>query len=125
MKSPRLLINNRIIKKFVEVIKFSSNFLFNLEIESREEKSKVLFDFEETVDDDPLTRELDQVWAKDDLTYLEENTKYVKQREKEIHQIVQSISDLNTIFKELASMVTEQVDISYLFLFFNCAIVFF
>ena len=79
----------------------------------------MLFDFEETVDDDPLTRELDQVWAKDDLTYLEENTKYVKQREKEIHQIVQSISDLNTIFKELASMVTEQVEISYLFLFFD------
>ena len=80
------------------------------EIESREEKSKVLFDFEEdTVDEDPLTKQLDQVWAKDDLTYLEENTKYVKQREKEIHQIVQSISDLNTIFKELASMVTEQV----------------
>ena len=80
------------------------------EIESREEKSKVLFDFEEdTADDDPLTKQLDQVWAKDDLTYLEENTRYVKQREKEIHQIVQSISDLNTIFKELASMVTEQV----------------
>ena len=79
----------------------------------------MLFDFEETVDDDPLTRELDQVWAKDDLTYLEENTKYVKQREKEIHQIVQSISDLNTIFKELASMVTEQVEISYLFPFFD------
>ena len=71
----------------------------------------MLFDFEETVDEDPLTKQLDQVWAKDDLTYLEENTKYVKQREKEIHQIVQSISDLNTIFKELASMVTEQVDL--------------
>ena len=70
----------------------------------------MLFDFEEdTVDEDPLTKQLDQVWAKDDLTYLEENTRYVKQREKEIHQIVQSISDLNTIFKELASMVTEQV----------------
>ena len=82
-----------------------------LEIESREEKSKVLFDFDEPVDEDPLTKQLDQVWAKDDLTYLEENTRYVKQREKEITQIVQSISDLNTIFKELASMVTEQVRI--------------
>ena len=80
-----------------------------LEIESREEKSKVLFDFDEPVEEDPLTKQLDQVWAKDDLTYLEENTRYVKQREKEITQIVQSISDLNTIFKELASMVTEQV----------------
>ena len=79
------------------------------EIKSREEKSKVLFDFEDEMDDDPLAKQLDQVWAKDDLTYLEENTKYVQQREKEIHNIVQSISDLNTIFKELASMVTEQV----------------
>ena len=88
-----------------------------LEIESREEKSKVLFDFDEPVDEDPLTKQLDQVWAKDDLTYLEENTRYVKQREKEITQIVQSISDLNTIFKELASMVTEQVRICKLMLF--------
>ena len=68
-----------------------------------------MFDFEDQIDDDPLVKQLDQVWAKDDLTYLEENTKYVQQREKEINNIVQSISDLNTIFKELASMVTEQV----------------
>ena len=79
------------------------------EIKSREEKSKLLFDFEDQMDDDPLAKQLDQVWAKDDLTYLEENAKFVQQREKEIQNIVQSISDLNTIFKELASMVTEQV----------------
>ena len=59
--------------------------------------------------EDPLAKQLDQVWAKDNLSYLEENTKFVQHREKEIIQIVQSISDLNTIFKELASMVTEQV----------------
>ena len=64
------------------------------------------------MEEDPLAKHLDQVWAKDDLTYLEENTRYVQQREKEIHHIVQSISDLNTIFKELASMVTEQVYVS-------------
>ena len=62
--------------------------------------------------EDPLAKQLDQVWAKDDLSYLEENTKFVQHREKEIIQIVQSISDLNTIFKELASMVTEQVFIT-------------
>ena len=82
---------------------------FIIEIKSREEKSTVLFDFEDQTEEDPLAKHLDQVWAKDDLTYLEENTRYVKHREKEIQQIVQSISDLNTIFKELASMVTEQV----------------
>ena len=89
------------------------------EIKSREEKSKVLFDFEDEIDDDPLVKQLDQVWAKDDLTYLEENAKYVQQREKEIHNIVQSISDLNTIFKELASMVTEQVKIKASIFFFD------
>ena len=82
---------------------------FIIEIKSREEKSTVLFDFEDQTEEDPLAKHIDQVWAKDDLTYLEENTRYVKHREKEIQQIVQSISDLNTIFKELASMVTEQV----------------
>ena len=81
------------------------------EIKSREEKSKLLFDFEDQMDDDPLAKQLDQVWASDDLTYLEENAKFVQHREKEIQNIVQSISDLNTIFKELASMVTEQVKI--------------
>ena len=90
-------------------------FFMFAEIKSREEKSKLLFDFEDQMDDDPLAKQLDQVWAKDDLTYLEENSKFVQQREKEIQNIVQSISDLNTIFKELASMVTEQVIMKYRF----------
>jgi syntaxin 16 len=82
---------------------------FFTEIKSREEKSTVLFEFEDQTEEDPLAKHLDQIWAKDDLAYLEENTRYVKHREKEINQIVQSISDLNTIFKELGSLVTEQV----------------
>ena len=73
----------------------------------------MFFDFEDQTYDDPLTQHLDQMWAKDDLHFLEENTKFVQQREKEIHSIVQSISDLNIIFKELASMVTEQVIFKY------------
>ena len=40
---------------------------------------------------------------------VEENTTHVKQREKEISLIVQSITDLNDIFKDLASMVVDQV----------------
>ena len=88
---------------------FSFYFQPFTEIKSREEKSNVLFDFEDEMVEDPLAKQLDQVWAKDNLSYLEENTKFVQHREKEIIQIVQSISDLNTIFKELASMVTEQV----------------
>ena len=39
---------------------------------------------------------------------VEENNIMVKQREREINKLVQSITDLNLIFKELAGMVAEQ-----------------
>lgn len=39
----------------------------------------------------------------------------VEERERDIQQIVQSISDLNEIFRDLAGMVVEQVSF---FLFF-------
>ena len=37
----------------------------------------------------------------------------VEEREREIRQIVQSISDLNEVFRDLATMVVEQVIISH------------
>lgn len=40
---------------------------------------------------------------------VEQNTIMVEEREREIRQIVQSISDLNEIFRDLAGMVVEQV----------------
>lgn len=40
---------------------------------------------------------------------VEQNTVGVEEREREIRQIVQSISDLNEIFRDLAGMVVEQV----------------
>jgi len=43
------------------------------------------------------------------LQMVEDNTLFVQQREKEILQIVQSIQDLNDIFKELATMIVDQV----------------
>ena len=54
---------------------------------------------------------------------LNQNAKYVQHREKEIHNIVQSISDLNTIFKELGSMVTEQVKMKASIFFFDSSTV--
>lgn len=56
-------------------------------------------------------------WAKHDLLALEDNTKFVHQREKEIQTIVQSISDLNTIFRDLATMIAEQVRSCFWFVF--------
>lgn len=40
---------------------------------------------------------------------MEQNTLLVEEREREIRQIVQSISDLNEIFRDLGAMVVEQV----------------
>lgn len=44
----------------------------------------------------------------DQLMLVEQNTVVVEEREREIRQIVQSISDLNEIFRDLAGMVVEQ-----------------
>uniref|UniRef100_A0A8C1WWX2 Syntaxin-16 n=1 Tax=Cyprinus carpio TaxID=7962 RepID=A0A8C1WWX2_CYPCA len=42
------------------------------------------------------------------LVLVQQNTVVVEEREREIRQIVQSISDLNEIFRDLAGMVVEQ-----------------
>ena len=42
---------------------------------------------------------------------LEENSRAIMRREEEINSVVQSIQDLNTIFRDLASMVTEQGEV--------------
>lgn len=76
-----------------------------LDWKKREERSAAFFDYEEV---DPLTAALDQQWSQQDQLHLEDNTRFVQQREKEINSIVQSIGDLNVIFKDLATMVTEQ-----------------
>ena len=43
------------------------------------------------------------------MRMVEGNTTLVEHREKEIQSIVQSISELNEIFRDLATMVVEQV----------------
>lgn len=43
---------------------------------------------------------------------MEQNTVLVEEREREIRQIVQSISDLNEIFRDLGTMIVEQVSIT-------------
>merc|ERR1712228_474638 len=42
---------------------------------------------------------------------MEENSKFLRRREQEITSVVQSIQDLNTIFKDLAGMVSEQGEV--------------
>lgn len=43
------------------------------------------------------------------LLMEEDNTQMIAEREREVSHIVQSISELNTIFKDLAHMVHDQV----------------
>lgn len=43
------------------------------------------------------------------LLMEEENTKIIADREREVSHIVQSIGELNAIFKDLAHMVADQV----------------
>lgn len=50
-----------------------------------------------------------QGFTDDQLMLVEQNTVMVEEREREIRQVVQSISDLNEIFRDLAGMVVEQV----------------
>lgn len=62
------------------------------------------------------TLALSQGFTDDQLALVEQNTVMVEERERDIQQIVQSISDLNEIFRDLAGMVVEQV--SFFFFFF-------
>jgi len=51
----------------------------------------------------------EQGFTSDQLRVVEDNTAVIEQREKEIQSIVQSISELNEIFRDLATMIVEQV----------------
>ncbi|VDH92204.1 syntaxin-16-like [Mytilus californianus] len=84
-------------------------------IKSREERSREFFDtnigpssgsFMEEIE--PFEDVFDKGFTSSQLHMVEDNTVHVKQREKEIAQIVQSITDLNEIFKDLATMVVDQ-----------------
>lgn len=50
-----------------------------------------------------------QGFTDDQLVLVERNTLMVEEREREIRQVVQSISDLNEIFRDLGAMIVEQV----------------
>lgn len=53
-----------------------------------------------------------QGFTTDQMRLAEENTAIIEQREKEIQSIVQSISELNEIFRDLATMIVEQVSLN-------------
>ena len=102
---------------------------FLLELNSREEISRLYFGNELTLDSEgswELDNEVDNIdkafslsisgdrfgVAQSQMQLLmleEENTRAAVHREAEVRQIVKSIVDLNDIFKELSHMVADQV----------------
>lgn len=78
-------------------------------MKNREERSKHFFDSgPPPLDEDAELALFDRGFTDDQLMLVEENSVMVEEREREIRQIVQSISDLNEIFRDLAGMVVEQ-----------------
>jgi len=82
-------------------------------VKAREERSQQYFSSFQGEDDDGLLMDETSVasWSKQDVVLLEENNKTLRKREEEISHIVESIQDLNAIFKDLAQMVSEQGEI--------------
>ncbi|XP_012687454.1 syntaxin-16 isoform X1 [Clupea harengus] len=75
---------------------------------NREERSKHFFDSGPLMEEDEDLALYDRGFTDDQLLMVEQNTMMVEEREREIRQVVQSISDLNEIFRDLGSMVVEQ-----------------
>uniref|UniRef100_A0A9L0SQC8 Syntaxin-16 n=1 Tax=Equus caballus TaxID=9796 RepID=A0A9L0SQC8_HORSE len=79
-------------------------------MKNREERSQHFFDTSVPLMDDGDDNTLyDRGFTDDQLVLVEQNTLMVEEREREIRQIVQSISDLNEIFRDLGAMIVEQV----------------
>ncbi|XP_032073890.1 syntaxin-16 isoform X2 [Thamnophis elegans] len=78
-------------------------------MKNREERSKHFFDTSVSLMDDGEDMTLyDRGFTDDQLVLVEQNTTLVEEREREIRQIIQSITDLNEIFRDLGAMIVEQ-----------------
>uniref|UniRef100_A0ABI7WKL4 t-SNARE coiled-coil homology domain-containing protein n=1 Tax=Felis catus TaxID=9685 RepID=A0ABI7WKL4_FELCA len=78
-------------------------------MKNREERAQHFFDTAAPLMDDGDDNTLyDRGFTDDQLVLVEQNTLMVEEREREIRQIVQSISDLNEIFRDLGAMIVEQ-----------------
>lgn len=77
-------------------------------IKNREERSQHFFNSLPLMEEDEGIALYDRDFTEDQLALVDQNTVMVEEREREIRQIIQSISDLNEIFRDLAGMVVEQ-----------------
>ncbi|KAJ8303132.1 hypothetical protein KUTeg_019528, partial [Tegillarca granosa] len=80
-------------------------------LKSREERSQEFFGTDSAImteETNLLVDEYDKSFTGAQKQMVEENTLFTQHREKEITQIVRSITDLNEIFKDLSAMVVDQ-----------------
>lgn len=89
----------------------SSQTTYCKRLQSREEHSNKFFDvpfYSEETRLSPDAFKRDQEYLMEDQLFFEDNTEMVQMREREINTILRSITELNSIFKDIASMVAEQ-----------------
>ncbi|XP_059752545.1 syntaxin-16 isoform X1 [Balaenoptera ricei] len=78
-------------------------------LKNREERSQHFFDTSVPLMDDGDDNTLyDRGFTDDQVVLVGQSTLMVEEREREIGRIVQSISDLNEIFRDLGAMIVEQ-----------------
>ncbi|XP_019640220.1 PREDICTED: syntaxin-16-like isoform X1 [Branchiostoma belcheri] len=84
-------------------------------LKNREERSRQFFEPGITSGSSLMTEEevavdelYDRGFTPAQMQMVDENSEVVEEREREINKIVQSISDLNEIFRDLAQIVVEQ-----------------
>ncbi|XP_031564081.1 syntaxin-16-like isoform X3 [Actinia tenebrosa] len=120
-KQEQRILKNVISSLAVSLQDLSTNFRksqssYLKRLKNREERERQFFDTglpstssalmnEDVVGDDEL---YDRGFTSEQMRLVEDNTAIIELREKEIQSIVQSISELNEIFRDLATMIVEQ-----------------
>jgi len=81
-------------------------------VEEREQRSSQYFT-SLSLDNDVMEEEDGLVMAggMQDMIQLQENSKFLRKRDKDIRSIVESLQDVNTLFQDLAGMVKEQGEV--------------
>ncbi|CAH1779246.1 unnamed protein product [Owenia fusiformis] len=83
-------------------------------LKGREERSKQYFDLPGNsmgtsgLDDGPEETLFDRGFTEVQLQEVDDNTQLIQQREQEINNVVKSITELNDIFRDMASMIVDQ-----------------
>jgi len=119
--SQRRVLSNIVTNLVTRMQEITGNFrvsqgTYLRKVEAREQRNNQYFTSFSQDDEDDGLMAFDNTgpgsgWQQQDVIMMEENSKFLRRREQEITSVVQSIQDLNTIFKDLAGMVSEQGEV--------------